>query len=391
MFSNKPLSLFGICIILLVYAIRLAPANDVPRPTTMASYLTARNAAFAAETASDFQSDAPALNDREQLANAVLMAAKNATLAAGLAEPSTFGCSRVFFDTIDPIHASTLFKIIHIMPKGGLLHGHDTGMASIDYLVSATYRDNLWQCISPQTQRIVGLLFARTQPSNAATSASPCAVPWTLTASARTQQGATAFDAFMRTHFTLRTGWPYTDIDAVWNQFSGMFDLIGPLVTYAPVWGDYYRQMLQEALADNVQYVEFRAMLPSLYDLDGNVNANLVSIAQVYVDTLAAFKQANPTFIGSKMIYAPLRMMPDASFAQYVSDITTLQTAFPDFVAGFDLVGQEDLGRSLLNVSQWLLQMPASVNFYFHAGETYWFGGDADENLVSEYATRSCA
>lgn len=52
---------------------------------------------------------------------------------------------------------------------------------------------------------------------------------------------------------------------------------------------------------------------------------------------------------------------------------------------GFDLVGQEDLGRPLKYFAKDLLNM-GDVNFFFHAGETNWFGTDTDENLIDAVA-----
>jgi len=51
-------------------------------------------------------------------------------------------------------------------------------------------------------------------------------------------------------------------------------------------------------------------------------------------------------------------------------------------VAGFDLVGQEELGRPLRDFVDELLTIPEDIDFYFHAGETNWFGASVDENLI---------
>lgn len=59
-----------------------------------------------------------------------------------------------------------------------------------------------------------------------------------------------------------------------------------------------------------------------------------------------------------------------------------LQKEFPTFLTGFDLVGQEELGRPLIDFVEPLLKMPEDINFYFHCGETNWFGTSIDENLI---------
>lgn len=51
-------------------------------------------------------------------------------------------------------------------------------------------------------------------------------------------------------------------------------------------------------------------------------------------------------------------------------------------MAGFDLVGQEEPGRPLKDFIPQLLSMPDNIDFFFHAGETNWFGSNVDENLI---------
>lgn len=70
-----------------------------------------------------------------------------------------------------------------------------------------------------------------------------------------------------------------------------------------------------------------------------------VEVVQLYVDALKEFKSQNPDFIGSKFIYAPHKGVDDETFNEYLQILQKLLKNFPDFVAGFDLVGQEDKGN----------------------------------------------
>lgn len=58
-----------------------------------------------------------------------------------------------------------------------------------------------------------------------------------------------------------------------------------------------------------------------------------------------------------------------------------LHAKFPEFLAGFDLVGQEDVAPGLISFAEQILKLPSDLKFFFHAGETNWFGS-VDENLV---------
>lgn len=101
----------------------------------------------------------------------------------------------------------------------------------------------------------------------------------------------------------------------------------------------------------------------------------------IYVEALDEFKRENPSFIGSKFIYAPIKQVSNETAANYFDVVLRLHAKFPHFLAGFDLVGQEDTAPGLVSFAQHILQLPADINFFFHAGETNWFGS-VDENLV---------
>lgn len=132
----------------------------------------------------------------------------------------------------------------------------------------------------------------------------------------------------------------------------------------------------------------------------------------MYVDVLKEFKSKHPDFIGSRFMYGPMRSVDDEVFNSYLPIMLKLQNNFPEFIAGFDLVGQEDtgkhvslkalfpfkllstwrsflknktfsiIGRPLIDFAERLLKFPEEIQFYFHAGETNWLGTSSDENLV---------
>lgn len=99
------------------------------------------------------------------------------------------------------------------------------------------------------------------------------------------------------------------------------------------------------------------------------------------IEALNEFKSDNPSFVGGKYIYAPVKIATNESIASYFEIIRRLHTKFPDFVIGFDLVGQEDPSPPLVTFAEHILQLPDDIKFYFHAGETNWYGS-IDENLV---------
>lgn len=226
-------------------------------------YLAQRQKFIEDEFAVGFENDVD-LNEQEKLANEVIKAAKAKEMNEGFRQPFRFNPSRHLFEVLKDIRKSELFQILQKMPKGGILHAHDTALCSTDYIVTLTYLKDLWQCSDTMaSHRIQEFLFSRDVPATI----SGC--EWVRVSEVRTKIGASKYDRFVRTLFTLyredqnpRT--QFKDINDAWNTFMDIFLLLGPIVTYAPVWKDYYKNALKEMYADNVQYLEFRGLLPQV-------------------------------------------------------------------------------------------------------------------------------
>lgn len=232
-----------------------------PRPT-FDEYIRERRALLQAETDFGFESDV-VLTQKESLANEIIMRAKTKEVNAGHINPHAFNPSRHIFEVLDDIQHSDLFKILRKMPKGGILHAHDTALCSANYLVNLTYLPDLWQCT--KNGSVAQFLFSKNEPKPA----TGIECQWILVSRERQRLGAQNYDSYVRTLFTLydRRVNPkiqFSDVNAVWNRFMQLFMHVGPLVTFAPVWKSYYKQALKEMYEDNVQYLEFRGLLPEV-------------------------------------------------------------------------------------------------------------------------------
>nr|ABI20188.1 adenosine deaminase-like [Phlebotomus duboscqi] len=317
------------------------------------------------------------LSHKEEIVNQYLMDLKTEELKAGLKNPSQFIPSNHFFSVLNRINSSDIFKIIRRMPKGAILHAHDTALCSTDYVVSITYRDHLWQCADPKT-RALQFHFSKESPKNTDT------CQWTRVSEERKNQGEEQYNSKLRSQLSLYNTDPINrsrDVDSIWNDFMGLFGVNFGLLTYAPVWKDYYKQFLKEMMEDGVQYLELRGTLPPLYDLDGKIY-NEEEVVEIYYNVTEEFKKEHSTFIGAKFIYAPVRFVDATGIKTLTTTVTKLHKRFPNLLAGFDLVGQEDKGGPLIGFSRELLELPESINFFFHSGETNW-NGMTDDNLIA--------
>ncbi|KAJ2940164.1 hypothetical protein O0L34_g11729 [Tuta absoluta] len=314
------------------------------------------------------------LSDKENDVNTCIMRHKFNELDYAFDNPQYFNFSQHYFSYKDHIKNSNVYKIIKDMPKGAALHIHDMGILSPDYLMKLTYKDNLYVCFEGDE---VKFKFSNVIPKY------PCK-NWTLVSEARnTSHSVTEFDKKLRQHFTMVVEDPekaYPCIKDSWEKFMKYFMTVEPLLSYRPVWEEYFYDVLKAFKEQNIVYVEVRSVLPQLYELDGTVYEPLIT-AKAYKKATNRFLKDNPDFIGAKLIYAPPRKVDCETMDEYIQLARKIKEDMPEFFAGFDIVGQEDLGNPLIDFEAQLTAVK-DLDFFFHAGETDWFGTATDTNLV---------
>lgn len=66
---------------------------------------------------------------------------------------------------------------------------------------------------------------------------------------------------------------------------------------------------------------------------------------KVWQETIMEFMNDYPDFWGVKFILAPKRFVNNTVVEEFRQLMVHLTSKYPDFIAGFDLVGQEDIGE----------------------------------------------
>ncbi|KAL6263330.1 hypothetical protein P5V15_006127 [Pogonomyrmex californicus] len=317
------------------------------------------------------------LNPIEARANQVLMTAKSREIHDGFITGNTFLPSHNFMEVIPQIEKSEVFKILRDMPKGAVLHAHESAIASLDYrLHNLTYREHLYVCDVNNTLRLK--FFNQTD--------NDC--DWQLLSEIRKDPAqAEAINERIRRALTMITKDPksvYNTVNKAWEKFNSIFAFMRHLVSYRPNYEELFYRNLQELYEDNVMYAEVRATLSSVYDLNGNTYGP-IEMVQMLKNVTDRFVKDHPDFIGAKIIYAPTRLVNQSRMDYYLKTLAQLRQLYPDFVAGFDLVGQEDKGKPLTEFADKLKFVDPNIRFFFHAGETNWNGGITDLNLFDAF------
>uniref|UniRef100_A0AAR2JXZ4 adenosine deaminase n=1 Tax=Pygocentrus nattereri TaxID=42514 RepID=A0AAR2JXZ4_PYGNA len=295
---------------------------------------------------------------------------------------SPFPPAMHFFRAKPHIQKSPVFKVLQKMPKGAVLHVHSSALASVDWLVmNVTYRPHCYICFTWSGS--VKFLFSTQRPFPQWGCSS-----WSLLEQLRaTISDIPAFDKSLMRNLTLWTEDPdvaYPNQDTVWERFEQTFIAISGLISYAPVFKDYLYQGLQQLYDDNILYLELRAGLSMTYMLDGRVRDREWSL-QTYKNITEQFRLEHPDFIGIRIIVTVHRELSLSQVKQTISDTIELQKRYPEIIAGFDLVGREDTGKSIWYFREALsvpTEVKANLSYFFHAGETDLDGTDVDRNVL---------
>jgi adenosine deaminase CECR1 len=185
-----------------------------------------------------------------------------------------------------------------------------------------------------------------------------------------------------------------TDTESRWNLANqiGVFNFYRDLIQYNVTRFNYMKLVLDQALEENIQLLEFRrGSFGNLYYFDKNGSKVLINAIDE-LNFLLEFKKTylikNPRFIDFIFILYNSRKLSKEQIQIQINNLINLHRLYPDIIRGYDMVGDEDQGHTLLyhndnliNLFNYSQRNNQSFHFFFHAGETNW----PEEHLPSNY------
>ncbi|XP_045470044.1 adenosine deaminase 2-like [Harmonia axyridis] len=318
------------------------------------------------------------LNEKESKLDSHIIQLKCDELDVSYQNSEDFIPRRHFFKCKNEIENSKIFKILRDLPKGNSLHTHLLASVSIDFIIkNITYRDNAYGKVINSVFKIKFLKREDAEKDG-----------WVSLKEMRSKQ--LNFDDWLEKQLSLIVDCPqdsYPSLESVWKKFKGTFSAVYDMLCYKPAFEEYYYQSLKELFEDNIMYGEFRATPMPLYDLEGT-HYKTEDFFESMLKVEKKFKKDHKDFIGARYIHSVYRRISSDDLKKDLEEIILMKAKFPKLIVGLDFVGFEDEGYSLLNFYNDLVSVREKLDFFFHAGETNWFG-HTDSNLVDAILMKS--
>ncbi|KAK7510351.1 adenosine deaminase family protein [Phyllosticta citriasiana] len=308
----------------------------------------------------------------------------------------------------DRMEKSKLWQIVHRMPKGALLHCHLEAMVELDWMLDEAFRldgIHIWAekaLTTPADLVCTKFFFTYTKTAPSAnqsmwsSSYTPeTRIPLHAAANAFPNGGVQGFREWVKSR-TMITSEEFLrhhyGVNDIWRKFSSCFPILASLVFYEPFFRAFIRRMFTNLRADGVRWVDIRSafVYPWRKPECEHYEDDFYGMFEAFEQEVESFK-ASPEgkgFWGARFIWTTPRIFDKRKLVESMAKCITTKVRYPHLIGGYDVVGQEDLGRPLQDMIPelfWFKKRCAEegvdVPFFFHAGECLGDGDSTDENL----------
>ncbi|XP_030371727.1 adenosine deaminase 2-like [Scaptodrosophila lebanonensis] len=198
-------------------------------------------------------------------------------------------------------------------------------------------------------------------------------------------------------HYFLRTAYHrnhtphsekvYKSYAEIFDQFDKMFVIFRDVLSYKPVFKQYFNQMLIEMFEDRIMYAEVRMNFLPLYGPRNATYPAKVAL-RLFLKIVKEFKAKHPGFLGIKIISTASKEETTQHIKERIKQHREFRKIYPDIFIGFDLIGYEDESKSLYELSQILLKA-SDLSLFLHAGETNTHLSPIDNNVMDALLLRA--
>ncbi|KAE8355409.1 hypothetical protein BDV28DRAFT_129071 [Aspergillus coremiiformis] len=309
--------------------------------------------------------------------------------------------------TRDQVQRSGLWKILQKMPKGSLLHAHMDTMFDIDFVIEEAFLTpgvHIYAAKPFITQHDYkeGLFYFQYSPriqnlENEPTLWEASYKPSTLislqkAASSFPNGGGVGFRDWLKRRciFTSEYSHRQHRADDRLNIYKTLSVVINSLLSYESIFRPCLRRMFSRLTADGINYVELRNSFAFPYRREGSAAAeeDYSEWCRVFQEELQRFMstEEGQNFCGARIVWTTSRTLSNRAISDSMVQCILAKQDFPEVICGFDVTGQGDYARSLVDLVPilfWFRKQCAEegvdIPFLFHVGE-YLGGGEQTEH-----------
>ncbi|CAF9941291.1 MAG: hypothetical protein ALECFALPRED_009056 [Alectoria fallacina] len=308
----------------------------------------------------------------------------------------------------DTMEKTKSWKIVKRMPKGALLHAHQDAMIDVDWLIDEVLATEGMVMLAEESlygpmARVEGKVIFRYSKGSLATASSIWSEEYQAShpvsmkeAAASFPDGATeGFKTWLKSRCTITSEESikhHHGLDAVWRKFTSCFPPLDSMEYYEPILRASMQRLLRQLVDDGLRWVDFRSTFAVDFRLEGceELSKDSDDLVRIFSEELKKFKatQEGRNFWGYRFIWTSLRSWGKRKIVDHMKQCIIMKKAYPELIAGYDVVGQEDMGRSLADLTPELFwfkkrcfENGVDIPYFFHAGECLGDGDETDHNL----------
>ncbi len=300
------------------------------------------------------------------------------------------------------------WQIVKKMPKGALLHAHQDAMVDVDWLIEQVLGTDGMAMVASQPlsnaeAREKGeVQFQYTKAATASVASIWSAeyrqsqfVPASEAAKTFPDGGTEGFKMWLASKCTISPEQSirhHHGVDDIWRKFVSCFPTLNSMEYYEPIFRASIQRLLRQLVEDRLRWVDFRTTFACPFRLEGceEPSRDSSDLLRAFDEEIKKFKasEEGKEFWGCRFIWTTLRWKGKKEVVEHMKECIEMKKKFPHIIAGYDLVGQEDLGRPLVDLTPELfwfkkrcVENGVDIPFFFHAGECLGDGDETDQNL----------
>ncbi|KAE8417699.1 hypothetical protein BDV36DRAFT_173718 [Aspergillus pseudocaelatus] len=322
---------------------------------------------------------------------------------------STSQTSRMSHLNRDEVQKTELWRILQKMPKGSLLHAHMETMFNIDFVIEEAFKTPGIHIYAPSplaTQRGYeeGTFYFRYSPpvqslEHEPTLWDPSYEPSSLislqkAAASFPKGGESGFRDWLKKRCIFASEHLYHEHGSgdMLNAYRTLSSVVNSLLSYEPIFRSCLRWMFSQLAADGISYVELRHSFTFPYRREG-ISApeeDYSAWCHAFQEELELFRSTEEgrSLCGARVIWTASRTLSNREMSGSMINCILAKQDFPEVICGFDVIGQGDDARSLVDLVPilfWFRKQCAEegvdIPFLFHVGDNLCDGKQTENDL----------